>query len=395
MKVCYITMQFPVPSETFAASDVRMLKERGIDVSVYALRGMHRDYDSMVQQRELGGVDICSVGFLRAVAGFFYALAHPVSLFFLLAFLVREDLNKVRYFLKMLLLVPSSFYIFKQLKKKNPDVVHLFWGHYPSLVGYLVLIKMPNVKLTVFLGAYDLECKLGVSVCVANRAYGVFTHAKTNLKELEKIGIHNPAIHVAYRGVDVARLSSIITKGKPRESHSWLSAGRLLPSKGFDAVIELFFFASQLYGKAVLTVAGDGPERDSLLVLAKKLGVADKVKLAGHLSHEELVGLMAGSEFFFLFSNKTGERLPNVIKEAMLSGCICFTTPTPGINELIEHGVTGFIVDHNNSKQCLGLIKGLGLEARTEIRLAASRCVLEKFDAKKNMNVYVSVWDGA
>ena len=54
---------------------------------------------------------------------------------------------------------------------------------------------------------------------------------------------------------------------------------------------------------------------------------------------------MAESDIFLFLSSKAGERLPNVVKEAMLSGCICIVSNTPGIDELIEDGKTGFIID--------------------------------------------------
>ena len=43
MKISYITMQFPVPSETFASNDVKTLKSLGIDIDVYTLKNkVHR-----------------------------------------------------------------------------------------------------------------------------------------------------------------------------------------------------------------------------------------------------------------------------------------------------------------------------------------------------------------
>ena len=33
-------------------------------------------------------------------------------------------------------------------KKEKPDVVHLFWGHYPSLVGFLVNKVLKNSKIS-------------------------------------------------------------------------------------------------------------------------------------------------------------------------------------------------------------------------------------------------------
>ena len=41
MKVAYVTMQFPVPSETFACNDIKMLLEKGVDISVFTLKNKH------------------------------------------------------------------------------------------------------------------------------------------------------------------------------------------------------------------------------------------------------------------------------------------------------------------------------------------------------------------
>lgn len=392
MKVAYVIMQFPAPSETFASSDVRILKEMGVDVSVYALRAAHVNHRSLTQQRGLEAVNICSVGFLRNLVGLFYTLTQPALFFSLLTILVKKDIRKVKHFFKMLLLIPSSFYIFQQIKNNPPDVVHLFWGHYPSLVGFLLMEKLPSVKVTMFLGAYDLEYSLGISVYVANKVHALFTHAYFNIGQLKASNISNPNTYVVHRGVDVSRLLKVISEGGRRVSNTWLSAGRLLRSKGFDEVIKLFQAAGHSGGSAALIIAGDGPERSALLNMISRAGMTDDVRLVGHLAHEKLVGLMASSDFFFLLSAKPGERLPNAIKEAMLSGAICFTTRTPGIEELIEHEVTGFIVDHANQRICLDLIKSLTLDKKEKIRVAAFEHIVEKFDARKNMDKYVSLW---
>ena len=45
MKISYITMQFPVPSETFASNDVKTLKSLGIDIDVYTLKNKDKNYN--------------------------------------------------------------------------------------------------------------------------------------------------------------------------------------------------------------------------------------------------------------------------------------------------------------------------------------------------------------
>jgi len=44
-------------------------------------------------------------------------------------------------------------------------------------------------------------------------------------------------------------------------------------------------------------------------------------------------------------SRSPSERLPNVMKEAMLQRCLCLSSRTAGIEELIDDGVCGMIVE--------------------------------------------------
>ena len=57
---------------------------------------------------------------------------------------------------------------------------------------------------------------------------------------------------------------------------------------------------------------------------------------------------MAESRYFIFLSNKKSERLPNVLKEAMQCGCVCISSKTKGIEELIQHGVNGFTISNYN-----------------------------------------------
>ena len=40
--------------------------------------------------------------------------------------------------LKSVVFVPRSLDLLASVRARRPDVVHLFWGHYPAIVGYLV-----------------------------------------------------------------------------------------------------------------------------------------------------------------------------------------------------------------------------------------------------------------
>lgn len=92
-----------------------------------------------------------------------------------------------------------------------------------------------------------------------------------------------------------------------------LAVGRLHRQKGFDWLLEL---APELFKRLPdhdLIIAGDGPERKSLGELTSRLGIQDRVHLAGW--RRDIPQLMQAAEIFLLPSRWEG--MPNVLIEAM------------------------------------------------------------------------------
>lgn len=109
------------------------------------------------------------------------------------------------------------------------------------------------------------------------------------------------------------RASAARTVRVPGPGTRIVAAGRLVPAKGFDRLIEAM---ARLAPDTHLTIHGEGPERPALEGLAAYLGLAGRVALAGY-SHE-LPAAIAGADVFALPSRVEG--LPNVGLEALALG---------------------------------------------------------------------------
>lgn len=392
LNVSYIMMQFPSPSETFASNDVKELCKLGINVNVFSLKPSHKNFKAMVQDRDLKNIKCSSSGIKEYILGFMYIFKYLLSFLKLVRWLIISDLDKPKHLLKMFFLIPPCFFIFEKLKKNPPDIVHLFWGHYPSIVGFLVKRNLPQVKLSMFLGAYDLEYKLGVSASLLKETDFVFTHAKANMKQLHELGVDTNRVSIVHRGTRCKKFLSIFENGK-KDDNLWLSVGRLLPSKGFDKVLQVFKEYKDKNSKAKLLILGDGPYRKKLSEMACSLGLKDSVQLGGYVEQKEVIKYMGRAGVFLLLSSKEGERLPNVLKEAMLAKCICVSSCTPGINELIENGVNGFIIDEKNYHQIVNLIVSLSNMYKNKMRENAQNTILENFDIEITIKKYLKIWE--
>ena len=385
-------MQFPAPSETFASSDIQSLNKLNPEVSVYSLKSKHSDYNRMIKDRKLQNISIFTCKVKENILGLIEIIKSPFLFIFLLFWLIKNDLKKTGHFIRCFALIPASFYILSQLKKEKPDVVHLFWGHYPSLVGFLVKRVLKNSKISMFLGAYDLEYNLNISKDLAKNADFIFTHAKANIPQLNKMDIKTDKINVIHRGINIKDLSLVI-ENIDKKSNQIICAGRFLPDKGFDKVIDIFFFFFKNINSSNLVLVGYGSAQSDLEKQTIDLKIESNVTFTGYLSQNDVLKYMAESDIFLFLSSKAGERLPNVVKEAMLAGCICIVSNTPGIDELIEHGKTGFIIEENNYDLIPNLISSLNEIKKEEIRANAKEFILKNFDVELSMKKYINIWE--
>ena len=110
------------------------------------------------------------------------------------------------------------------------------------------------------------------------------------------------------------------------------------------------------------------------------LNLAEQVHLLGRLDHKRLAELHAGAEFFVLPSI-TDEGLPLACVEALAAGLPNVATRSGGVEDLVEDGVNGLLVDMGDEE---GLSKALGrLSSDPELRMQMAinaRFRAERFD---------------
>jgi glycosyltransferase involved in cell wall biosynthesis len=158
-------------------------------------------------------------------------------------------------------------------------------------------------------------------------------------KELERGGW--PVSTIIHYGVEQYQRSN----GRA-ESPCIAYAGRLVPEKGCDILLHAFARVLAQHPNAHLLVAGDGPERARLQALAVEL-VGDHAVFLGQLPRSDLQRLLE-SAWVQVVSSLWVEPFGLVTAEAMMRGTAVVATRSGGQAELIEHGVTGFLVSVNN-----------------------------------------------
>lgn len=156
----------------------------------------------------------------------------------------------------------------------------------------------------------------------------------------------------------------------PPGDGSWrlFHAGRLVPKKGGQTLLRAFRIFHDAFPLARLTMAGEGPLRQQLSLLAGELGIAGAVDFAGFLDQTALRSAFATSHIYVHPSETVDgdkEGIPNSLLEAMAGGLPCVATRHGGIPEAVTDGLEGLIVpeaDHRLLAEAL-----LGIARRPEI----------------------------
>lgn len=128
-----------------------------------------------------------------------------------------------------------------------------------------------------------------------------------------------------------------LTEGNP-DSPLLLYVGRLSAEKNLE-ILRSWLEASP---NVRLALVGDGPQRNSL----QKHLAGLPVFFAGFLCKEELASAYASSDVFVMPSRT--ETLGLVVLEAMSSGLPVVAARAGGIPEMIQDGVSGYLVDSDN-----------------------------------------------
>jgi glycosyltransferase involved in cell wall biosynthesis len=149
-----------------------------------------------------------------------------------------------------------------------------------------------------------------------------------------------------------------------------LAMGRLHRAKGFDLLIGA---VSRLAG-VHLAIAGEGPERDGLVRLARHAGVAERVHFLGW--RQDRAALLAAATV--LVCSSRSEPLGNVILEAFSARVPVVASMAEGPRGLIESGRTGVLVAPESAIALAAGIEGVLRDGRQRAAMvAAARSVYE------------------
>lgn len=198
------------------------------------------------------------------------------------------------------------------------------------------------------------------------------------------------AIEVVPNFVDVEEF-------RPRAAHVARRDGppRAVHVSNFRAVkrvpwlLRAFAIATQ-GTKAELLLVGDGPDQQPSRLLARELGIQDRVRFLGE--RDALPELLAPADVFALSSSEESFGLSAL--ESMSCGTPVVATDVGGVREVVEDGVTGLLAPPGDMEGFAANLRALLFE-RDRARAmgeAARRVAVERFAREVVMPRYEAVY---
>ncbi|MDP2947882.1 MAG: glycosyltransferase family 4 protein, partial [Nanoarchaeota archaeon] len=260
-------------------------------------------------------------------------------------------------FIRFFYLVDAYFWGKKIIKKYGYDVVSAQDPFEMGLIAWL-LVKKYKLKLQIqihgdyFSSLYwrkesflnRLRFYLGKFIIKKADSVRVVSH---RIKEsLIKLGLAPEKIVVVpiYSPIDNENL--IIKNKKEDNKFIFLTVGRLVNVKNISLQIQAMVEIIKNYPNIELWIVGDGPEKNKLENLSKKLKIEKNVKFFGW--QDNLEKFYQQADVFLFTSNYEGWGM--VIIEAASFGLPIIMTDAGCAGEVIKNEENGLVIEVNNKK---------------------------------------------
>lgn len=354
MRIAFLVDTFPVISETFIVNQIVGLINRGHDIHIYAKnRGNMSKYHTDITKYNL--LDKTTI-LDRAPRNYLWRLIKGLKLFLTnfhkapLAFLY--SFNFIKYGKKAISL--RLMYTILQILESEPyDIIHCQFGiHGLEGMVYRDIRALKGKLITSFRG-YDISYYLqehGEDVYNELLIKGDFFLANCEFfrQRAIKLGCDPKKIVVHGSGIDCSRFRFQERKITPGETIRIATTGRLVEKKGIEYAIRAVARVAQVKPNIEFKIVGHGHLKERFEEVIEELKVGDKVQLVGWMNQKEIIEILNETHIFVApsvtASDGNQDAPVNTLKEAMAMGLPVISTFHGGIPELVQDGVSGFLV---------------------------------------------------
>lgn len=259
----------------------------------------------------------------------------------------------------------ALWYFYRLIKRERYDIIHTHEtkaGLITRLAAYLagcgrVIYGLHGVTFNDPLSRFRRSLYIWVEKLTIGVADIVVAVSQSVVDEYRKNGIGmGLPWRVVYSGIDLAffesrRTSSPEERARLRKALGigeddivLINVGRFSPAKAQRFTIEAFARLKKRHANLKLLLVGEGELKEDCRLLAEELGVGSSTVFYGF--SENVPEVLSLADIHLLTSFREG--LPRVVVESYLCRVPAAAFEVEGIREIIEDGVTGFVVSQGD-----------------------------------------------
>jgi glycosyltransferase involved in cell wall biosynthesis len=319
--------------------------------------------------------------------------------------------------------LPPLMKILRHLDAHQPDVIHISTPGPVGLIGFIAarMLRVPvlGVYHTDFPAYVDrlFDDHAFTEICSAYMKFfyrpftAIFTRSQDYVDSLVKLGASRDRTVALMPGLETDRFNTGYRddgiwkkienepggahKGIGRSASKILYVGRVSVEKNLPTLTTIWKDVNRrclaANAPADLVIVGDGPYRKEMQKELKGLNAY----FLGFRHGDELSSIYATSDVFAFPS--TTDTLGQVVMESQSSGLPVIVTDQGGPKEVVDHGVTGYVVPAEDAETWAHHISDLAIDHAKRDRMgAAAAAAMQKFDIRHSFEhfweVHVEAW---
>jgi len=409
LRIIVCCNQFPSVSETFVTSQVIGLERRGHTVAVVAEEVNRSLLERLPGGGPSGGV-LALIGdettsrsapgtrlrllsrSLMGLPGLLAGTDHPwryarrglrwTGLMAARAYALAGEVGQVD--LVHAHMGPTALWARAVAARKSAPFAVTFHGsdatRYPAEVGWSVyrcLLDPPAATLVTHSAFVDRTIRGGLGVGTERVSLGVDTSLFMPLAEADQHSASRRAVRL-------------------------VAIGRLVPKKGMRIAVEALSLLDRGGGgdrlEATLDIVGEGPEADSLALLATALGVESRCRLRGPQAPAAVAGILSGADLLLVPSlteiDGGQEAFGLVCLEAQACGVLVVGTTCGGLPDAVAPPVGGLCVPEQSALAMATAVRELiGRPDQRALRAAARARVIAAHTEENYLAGYEQIFE--
>jgi glycosyltransferase involved in cell wall biosynthesis len=296
----------------------------------------------------------------------------------------------------------SMLQIYLDIRKimlmRHTDIIHSH-RYKENILAYLASKREKNIRLVatqhgmpeMFEGNGKLKPKLisWLNFFLLSRSFKNVVTVSQDMQKtfVQDYGFKESKVVVIHNGIEIHMTSQ---RTRRRSDFVVGSSGRFFPVKDYPLMVEIARTVLEKVNDVCFELAGDGPERPKIQCLIRKYGLEEKFVLRGFV--DDISHFYQGIDLYLCTSLHEG--IPMSVLEAMAHGLPVIAPKVGGLEEILEDGVEGYLVEGRNpidyAEKCIKIL--VNGDMRDKMRMAARDKVAKDFSINHMAQKYYQLY---